>query len=97
MGYAAGIGVWRAGVVAALAAVAALAPQQARAAENKPNILVIFGDDIGLANVSAYSDGVMGYETPNIDRIAMRACVSSTITASRAARRGAPPFSPASM
>jgi arylsulfatase A-like enzyme len=36
----------------------------------KPNILVIFGDDIGTANVSAYSDGVMGYETPNIDRIA---------------------------
>ena len=35
----------------------------------KPNILVIWGDDIGLANVSAYSDGVMGYETPNIDRI----------------------------
>jgi arylsulfatase len=35
----------------------------------KPNILVIFGDDIGIANVSAYSDGVMGYETPNIDRI----------------------------
>jgi arylsulfatase len=38
-------------------------------AANKPNILVIFGDDIGIANVSAYSDGVMGYETPNIDRI----------------------------
>lgn len=36
----------------------------------KPNILVIFGDDIGLANVSCYSGGVMGYETPNIDRIA---------------------------
>ena len=38
-------------------------------AQNKPNILVIFGDDIGIANVSAYSLGVMGYETPNIDRI----------------------------
>lgn len=35
-----------------------------------PNILVIFGDDIGIANVSAYSGGLMGYETPNIDRIA---------------------------
>ena len=35
----------------------------------KPNILVIWGDDIGLANVSAYSGGMMGYETPNIDRI----------------------------
>jgi arylsulfatase len=37
--------------------------------QSKPNILIIFGDDIGIANVSAYSDGVMGYETPNIDRI----------------------------
>src|SRR5437867_3730509 len=36
---------------------------------NKPNILVIWGDDIGIANVSVYSDGLMGYETPNIDRI----------------------------
>jgi hypothetical protein len=35
----------------------------------KPNILVIFGDDIGQTNVSAYSFGVMGYRTPNIDRI----------------------------
>ena len=36
---------------------------------NKPNMLVIFGDDIGITNVSAYSNGLMGYETPNIDRI----------------------------
>jgi arylsulfatase len=36
----------------------------------KPNILVIFGDDIGIANISAYSHGLMGYATPNIDRIA---------------------------
>src|SRR6266849_1739143 len=36
----------------------------------KPNILVIFGDDIGQTNISAYSFGVMGYKTPNIDRIA---------------------------
>jgi arylsulfatase A-like enzyme len=36
----------------------------------KPNILVIFGDDIGQANISAYTFGLMGYRTPNIDRIA---------------------------
>jgi arylsulfatase A-like enzyme len=36
----------------------------------KPNILVIFGDDIGQTNISAYSMGVMGYKTPNIDRLA---------------------------
>jgi arylsulfatase len=36
----------------------------------KPNILVIFGDDIGMWNLSCYSSGMMGYRTPNIDRIA---------------------------
>ena len=38
-------------------------------AGKKPNILVIFGDDIGVTNLSCYSDGLMGYEMPNIDRI----------------------------
>jgi arylsulfatase len=38
--------------------------------EKKPNILVIWGDDIGMTNLSCYSDGLMGYRTPNIDRIA---------------------------
>ncbi|HEY4141748.1 MAG TPA: arylsulfatase [Pseudolabrys sp.] len=36
----------------------------------RPNILVMWGDDIGITNISAYSNGLMGYETPNIDRIA---------------------------
>ena len=39
-------------------------------AADRPNILVIFGDDIGQTNISAYSQGVVGYRTPNIDRIA---------------------------
>jgi arylsulfatase len=39
-------------------------------AAEKPNILVIWGDDIGAHNISAYNNGVMGYQTPNIDRIA---------------------------
>jgi arylsulfatase len=43
---------------------------QAQAPASRPNILVIFGDDIGQTNVSAYSFGVMGYKTPNIDRLA---------------------------
>src|SRR6476620_5904906 len=51
---------------AAMLAGASVAP----AAESKPNILVIFSDDIGIPNLSCYSDGLMGYETPNIDRIA---------------------------
>ncbi|MFO0806505.1 MAG: arylsulfatase [Gemmataceae bacterium] len=36
----------------------------------KPNILIIWGDDIGVHNISAYNHGIMGYQTPNIDRIA---------------------------
>jgi len=39
-------------------------------ASAKPNIVVIWGDDIGITNLSCYSDGLMGYRTPNIDRIA---------------------------
>jgi arylsulfatase len=55
-------------ILAPLVAIGILATS-GRAAD-KPNILVIFGDDIGIANVSDYSDGVMGYETPSIDRLA---------------------------
>ena len=44
--------------------------QQENAPKMKPNILVIWGDDIGISNLSCYSDGLMGYRTPNIDRIA---------------------------
>jgi len=39
-------------------------------AAKKPNILILWGDDIGWLNISAYNHGVMGYKTPNIDRIA---------------------------
>lgn len=53
----------------ALAAASVVIISTAGAAE-KPNILVIFGDDIGQTNISAYSMGVVGYKTPNIDRIA---------------------------
>jgi arylsulfatase A-like enzyme len=39
-------------------------------ASKKPNILILWGDDIGIANVSKYTNGMMGYRTPNIDRVA---------------------------
>ncbi|WP_349437678.1 arylsulfatase [Pararhizobium sp. A13] len=57
----------------------------------KPNILVIFGDDIGYWNTSVYSRGQMGYQTPNIDRIADEGAVftdhyaQQSCTAGRAA------------
>ncbi len=50
--------------------VATFAVPAPAAAAKKPNIVVIWGDDIGVTNVSAYSRGMMGYKTPNIDRIA---------------------------
>ena len=42
---------------------------------SKPNIVVIWGDDVGFTNLSVYSRGVMGYRTPNIDRIANEGAV----------------------
>jgi arylsulfatase len=53
-----------------LAACATQAVAQPAAQGRKPNILIIWGDDIGYWNVSANNQGMMGYKTPNIDRIA---------------------------
>ena len=47
----------------------------ALAASKKPNILIIWGDDIGWFNISAYNMGMMGYKTPNIDRIAKEGAI----------------------
>jgi len=61
------------GATLALAGVfagTARAQAPAAGAKKQPNILIIFGDDVGQTNISAYSHGVVGYTTPNIDRIA---------------------------
>ncbi len=64
-------GTWAAvGSVLAAGAIMPARPAQAQQAAKKPNILVIFGDDIGQSNISAYTRGLMGYQTPNIDRLA---------------------------
>ena len=66
-------------------------PAAARASGKKPNILVIFGDDVGLWNLSAYNRGMMGYRTPNIDRLAREGAIftdhyaQQSCTAGRAA------------
>jgi arylsulfatase len=57
---------WSVTAVVLLAAMVAPVHAQPR----KPNILIIWGDDVGYWNVSAYNQGMMGYRTPNIDRIA---------------------------
>ena len=58
------------GLLLSLFTLAFLISSTTFAAAKKPNILVIWGDDVGLTNVSAYSRGLMGFKTPNIDRIA---------------------------
>jgi len=50
-----------------LGALAAATPVQAA---DSPNILIVWGDDVGQSNISAYTMGLVGYRTPNIDRIA---------------------------
>jgi arylsulfatase A-like enzyme len=47
----------------------------ANAQAKKPNILIIWGDDIGQFNISAYNMGMMGYQTPNIDRLAKEGAI----------------------
>jgi len=78
------------GTLASIAAATTLtAPASAQ--QNKPNILIIWGDDVGISNVSAYSLGMMGYKTPNIDSIAQQGAVftdwygQQSCTAGRAA------------
>ncbi len=75
----------------AVLAVVLIAGAFPASAQDKPNILVIWGDDIGQFNVSAYNMGMMGYKTPNIDRIAKEGAVftdwygQQSCTAGRAA------------
>ena len=54
-----------------------------------PNILVIFGDDVGQSNISAYTRGLVGYKTPNIDRIANEGMMFTDYMRRTAARRAA--------
>jgi Sulfatase len=58
--------------VAIIAPLSLVSPAhaQAEAGGSRPNIVIIWGDDIGQSNISAYSRGLMGYKTPNIDRLA---------------------------
>src|SRR5215468_11825244 len=62
-------GVFRLGSLLCLVAGMLGVPGVARG-QSKPNIVIIWGDDIGQSNISAYSNGLMGYRTPNIDSIA---------------------------
>ncbi len=61
-------------------------------AQDKPNILVIWGDDIGIFNISAYSHGVMGYQTPNIDRVAKEGAIFTDFYAEQSCTAGRSSF-----
>ena len=78
-------------ILALVLGLALIGSSAAQGGAKKPNILVIFGDDIGYWNVSAYNRGMMGYRTPNIDRIAKEGAIftdhyaQQSCTAGRAA------------
>lgn len=82
-----------------LAAIAAVAggpawsqAQPATQSPGKPNILVIFGDDIGMWNISAYHRGMMGGSTPNIDRIAAEGAIFTDYYAQQSCTAGRSAF-----
>src|SRR5262249_59071314 len=78
-------------LIATLAVTATITAAALAQQPQKPNILVIMGDDIGYWNISAYNRGQMGYHTPNIDRIANEGAIftdyygQQSCTAGRAA------------
>ena len=77
-------------IAATLAAAALSAP--AFAQSDKPNILVVWGDDIGQSNISAYTRGLVGYQTPNIDRIAQEGMMFTDYYAEQSCTAGRASF-----
>src|ERR1700676_1890560 len=85
----------RSGLLAltALTAIGATAGGPAMAQQpQKPNILVIMADDIGYWNISAYNRGMMGYRTPNIDRIAKEGAIFTDLYAGQSCTAGRAAF-----
>ncbi|EJB0367325.1 arylsulfatase [Vibrio parahaemolyticus] len=74
-----------------LTMLATAAPIAAQAA-SKPNMLVIMGDDIGYGNISAYNQGMLGYNTPNIDRIAQEGALFTAYYAQQSCTAGRSTF-----
>src|SRR2546423_3638260 len=78
--------------ILATAALAQAKQSTSGGGAGKPNILVIFGDDIGQTNVSAYSMGMMGYRTPNIDRIGREGMIFTDYYAEQSCTAGRSSF-----
>jgi arylsulfatase len=77
-------------LTAGAALFCAIAPAQA--ADKPPNIVIIWGDDIGQSDISAYSHGLMGFKTPNIDRIAKEGVMFTDIYAEQSCTAGRASF-----
>jgi arylsulfatase A-like enzyme len=77
-------------LTAGAALFCAIAP--APAADKKPNIVIIWGDDIGQSDVSAYSMGLMGFKTPNIDRVAKEGMIFTDYYAEQSCTAGRASF-----
>src|SRR5215831_9544156 len=75
-----------------LIAALGLACASAAHGQAKPNIVIIWGDDIGQSNISAYSHGVMGYKTPNIDRVAQEGMLFTDYYAEQSCTAGRASF-----
>jgi len=81
-----------AAAIAAFGLALAISASHARAQDSKPNILVIFGDDVGQSNISAYTMGLMGYRTPNIDRLAHEGMIFTDYYAEQSCTAGRSTF-----
>jgi arylsulfatase A-like enzyme len=80
-------------IVATALAASFLIPAAAHAQQpQRPNIVIIWGDDIGQSNISAYSRGVMGYTTPNIDRVAKEGVIFTDYYAEQSCTAGRASF-----
>jgi arylsulfatase A-like enzyme len=79
-------------LLAALYIVGCQCVLHAQTQNKKPNILVIFGDDVGQTDISVYGMGVMGFKTPNIDRIAREGMVFTDYYAENSCTAGRSTF-----
>jgi len=88
------LAVGAAGLMSGLAATSAMAQGAPAAAQpaRPPNIVIIWGDDIGQSDISAYSHGLMGFKTPNIDRVAKEGMMFTDFYAEQSSTAGRASF-----
>ncbi len=80
------LSLWSIACLVSLGVVGVVSPVHAQ--DRKPNILIIWGDDIGQSNISAYTMGLVGYNTPNIDRIAREGMIFTDYYAEQSCTAG---------